>query len=334
MFNTGLLAPFLKRSQRPPHQRIVHAPEPVQLLAQPAPEMRRFSSIEEFDEFDRELRATGDRDMVHILSNSYLVPIEIDHFPSDPFSEEYMQAVLALHARISGRSNYDARTMELSPISFEEMIATPSAYQGSSEWLGNHLESYGHVIKKLDVKPGMSVVEFGCGDAEISLHLARLGCSVTVVDIEKTCIDVVREKSQRMKLSIEAVHGGFDADLGDQKFDRAFFYQSYHHAIRHRELLNHIASMLKPDGFIVFGPEPIIDPNGPWRHAVPYPWGPRFDGLSLRAMRSYGWMELGFQEAYFAEMLRRAGWSYDLQKSETNGLVFSVTAKRLAAISR
>lgn len=321
----------MMRPQAPALIPASHPAEPVATIATETvsiDQMRAFSSIEEFDEFDRELRSNGDHDMVRILSNSYLVPTEINHFPSDPFSEEYTQAVLDLHAKISGRSNYDAQTMEASPVTYDEMISTPSAYQGSGEWLGNHLESYGHVIKKLDIKPGMSVVEFGCGDAEISLHLARLGCSVTVVDIEKTCIDVVSEKARRMKLVVEAIHGGFDTDMGARKFDRAFFYQSYHHAIRHRELLDHIASMLKPGGFIVFGPEPIIDPNGPWRNAVPYPWGPRFDGLSLRAMRSYGWMELGFQEAYFEEMLRRAGWNYSLEKSEANGLVFSIVSRR------
>jgi 2-polyprenyl-3-methyl-5-hydroxy-6-metoxy-1,4-benzoquinol methylase len=28
----------------------------------------------------------------------------------------------------------------------------------------------------------MRVIEFGCGDAELSLNLARFGCDLTVVD--------------------------------------------------------------------------------------------------------------------------------------------------------
>jgi hypothetical protein len=35
---------------------------------------------------------------------------------------------------------------------------------------------------------------------------------------------------------------------------------------------------------------------------------PRLDLLSLRATRTFGWMELGFQEEYFYRLLLRGGW--------------------------
>jgi hypothetical protein len=31
---------------------------------------------------------------------------------------------------------------------------------------------------------------------------------------------------------------------------------------------------------------------------------------------------------YFKEMLRRVGWTYDFEKSDSNGLVFSIVSKR------
>ena len=290
--------------------------------------MREFHSLEEFDTFTSELNSKGDEgERVPILSNSYLVDPTLLDMPSDPFSPEYYRAVLNLHARLSARLSYDARTMEHTPLDIEATIARPAAYQKDGEWLGNFFESYGHLIKRLDVKAGFRVIEYGCGDAEISLHLARLGCNVTVVDIEPSYIDIVKEKAWRLKVPISAICGDFMTGGDLEPFDRVFFYQAFHHSLEHQRVLENLHRILKPDGLIVFGTEPVIEPDGPWKHAVPYPWGPRLDGLSLRAMRSHGWMELGFQEPYFKELLERTRWTYDKFQSSTNGLVFSITSK-------
>jgi len=294
-------------------------------------QQREFNSLEEFDAFAADLNSRGDEtERIPILSNSYLVDRTLLDMPSDPFSPEYLRAVLNVHARISGRPSYDSRTMEHTPLDVSAAIVRPAAYQNDGEWLGSYLESYGNLIRRLEVKPGMRVIEYGCGDAEISLHLARLGCSVTAIDIEPSYIDIVKEKAARFRLPISAICGDFmtGGDLGP--FDRVFFYQAFHHSLEHQLVIENMHRILKPDGFIVFGPEPIVEPDGPWKHAVPYPWGPRLDGLSLRAMRTHGWMELGFQEPYFKKLLERNGWSYEKFHSTTNGLIFSITSKRLS----
>jgi hypothetical protein len=38
---------------------------------------------------------------------------------------------------------------------------------------------------------------------------------------------------------------------------------------------------------------------------LPYPWGLRLNGESLRAIGKWGWLELGFSESYFYELLHR-----------------------------
>jgi SAM-dependent methyltransferase len=293
------------------------------------PKMRTFYSLEEFDTFVSEVNSRGDEEEhIPILANAYLIDPTLKNMPSDPFSPEYHRAVLSVHARISCRPIYDAETMEHTPLDVEATIARPAPYQNGGEWLGNYFESFGHLIKRLDVRAGMRVIEYGCGEAEISLHLARLGCDVTVVDIEPSYIEIVKEKASRLRLPINTICGDFMTGSDLEPFDRVFFYQAFHHAVEHQLAVANLHRLLKPDGFIVFGPEPVIDPKGPWKQAVPYPWGPRLDGLSLRAMRTHGWMELGFQEPYFMELLTRNGWTYDKFQSTTNGLVFSIVAKR------
>ncbi len=61
---------------------------------------------------------------------------------------------------------------------------------------------------------------------------------------------------------------------------------------------------MNDDGRIVFAGEPIVKESP----TVPFAWGCRLDGESLYVGKSFGWMELGFQESYFVELLIRKGW--------------------------
>jgi SAM-dependent methyltransferase len=292
--------------------------------------MKLFHSLAEFRDFTAGLAADGDEtERIEILSNSFLVDPVIVEMPPDPFSDAYRRAVLDIHARISGRLCYDATTMEHTPLDVARFVARPAAYQYDSQWLGNYLESFGHIIKKLDVRPGMRVIEFGCGDAELSLHLARFGCDVTVVDIEPDYLEIVRRKAERMEVPIHTVRGDFTDGVDLEPFDRIFFYQAFHHSLEHQQAIANYARMLRADGFLVFGAEPVIDPAGPWGRAVPYPWGPRLDGLSLRAMQTHGWMELGFQKPYFEALLARHGLNCEQETSPVNSLASSIVARRV-----
>jgi hypothetical protein len=67
------------------------------------------------------------------------------------------------------------------------------------------------------------------------------------------------------------------------------------------QLLRNLQSLVKDDGFIIFGGEPITD-------CLPYPWGIRTDGISVWSIRRHGWLELGFQPGYFADVLAKTGW--------------------------
>jgi len=44
---------------------------------------------------------------------------------------------------------------------------------------------------------------------------------------------------------------------------------------------------------------------------LPYPWGLRLDGEAIRAIAEFGWMELGYSEDYFVELLARCGYSVE-----------------------
>lgn len=293
--------------------------------------MRLFQSLEEFRDFTAGLTGRGDdSERIEVLSNSFLVDPVIVEMPADPFSEAYRRAVLDIHARISGRPCYDATTMEHAPLDVARIVARPGPGQRDSQWLGNYLESFGRLIRKLDVRPGMRVIEFGCGEAELSLHLARFGCDVTVVDIDPDHLELVRRKAARMDVPIRTVTGDFTDGVGLGPFDRIFFYQAFHRSLEHQRAIVNYARMLRAEGFLVFGAEPVIDPGGPWGRAVPYPWGPRLDGLSLLAMQTHGSMELGFRKPYVAQLLARHGLTCEAESS-ADTLAASIVARRAVA---
>lgn len=257
----------------------------------------------------------------HALSSANL------NFPKDPFSPEYLESVKSLHRLLSGRV-YCANEHEKTPMHVHERILKPAPFENDGNFLGNYLEAFGQIIQTMDVRPGSRVIEYGTGDGQIALFLARLGCDVTVVDIEQDYLDVVAGQAERLGCEINTVLGDFFSgdDLG--LFDRVFFFQAFHHCLEHVAHLEHLYKIVDHNGFVVFAGEPIISPAGPWKLAVPYPWGPRLDGVSLRAIHVHGWMELGFQEPYFREALKRTGWSCE-KKETSNGLATSFIARKI-----
>jgi len=80
-----------------------------------------------------------------------------------------------------------------------------------------------------------------------------------------------------------------------------------------------LADMLTPDGSIYFAGEPIVPAGDYYEDSVPYMWGPRLDGLSLRAMREHGWCELGFREQYFVHLLMKNGFTVRKEINHQNG---------------
>jgi hypothetical protein len=66
-------------------------------------------------------------------------------------------------------------------------------------------------------------------------------------------------------------------------------------------MLRRLHDIVRPGGVVLFASEPVQN--------LDYPWGPRLDGLSVWSSRTYGWLELGFDRAYFDRALARTGWS-------------------------
>jgi len=219
--------------------------------------------------------------------------------PADPFSEAYGAWVWGLYHRVSGRSEYSVAN-EASPFDLDEALVAPYPYStGSPTVVGEELVARGFIVATLGLTPPARVVEFGSGWGNLTVDLASMGFDVTAVEVEERFCTLAERRNRRPN-KLTVVRSGMLDFVTAEPFDAALFYESFHHCADHMEMLRRLREIVRPTGRVVWAGEPV----GP----LGYPWGLRLDGYSLWSTRTYGWLELGFEERYFAEALTRTGW--------------------------
>jgi SAM-dependent methyltransferase len=244
--------------------------------------------------------------------------------PVDPFSPEYTEFQMALYRRISGKgytpqnekTKFDVAKADRRPFPY---------YTGSCRTAGFFTMGVGFLLHCLNLPPGARVLEFGAGWGNTTMAMAMLGLDVTAVDIEPDFCDLLRLRARRHEVDVTVVNEDFLwAETVQEPFDAVVFFECFHHCADHRRLLAALDHAVKPGGRVYFGAEPILSD-------FPLPWGLRMDGESLWAIRNNGWMELGFNEAYFREALIRAGWTADKHVYPDIGWAAVWEARRLDA---
>lgn len=225
----------------------------------------------------------------------------------DPFSADYRKLCEALYLRIAQRAVYDPSLDEKSGLGEAPDVwrgVTPFAFR-SSRFVAEFLASWAAIFDALEMSEGQSILEYGPGSGQILLMLARSGMASYGVDIDQDSLDVVRRQSDAMNLAVALDRAEFGGGFDGRRFDRILFYEAFHHALKFETLLLGLHDRLNPGGKLLLAGEPIVAVG---ESSVPYPWGPRMDGLSLYCIRRRGWMELGFQADFFVSLMMRCGW--------------------------
>ncbi|HTH62770.1 MAG TPA: class I SAM-dependent methyltransferase [Paraburkholderia sp.] len=262
------------------------------------------------------LKLTDLQEQMTALSRFYY-RVEPSRFEKlDPFGASYKERVLGVYGEISRNSTYDAAVMEKNDALDDVDISTcPFPYRfKDSRSVGEHLMCYGWILRVLDVRNGADTLEYGAGEGQLAMHLARMGCNVHAIDIEPRFLEAIRKQCDAIGIQIQMRTGKFGDGFDGKKFDRVMFFEAFHHCFEHLDALMRIRELLKPEGFISFSGEPIMPDNSPDLEVLPYPWGLRLDGESVRSIAEFGWMELGYSEGYFVELLARAGYSTEVMR--------------------
>jgi SAM-dependent methyltransferase len=264
--------------------------------------MQVLNSIAELDEklaeCDRAAEISDDA-MRNVFAGFRMAPPA--DLPCEPLSEEYSRYQLSLYQKLAGKS-YQVEN-EATVFDVEAAVRRPFPYcTGGLATTADQYSAIGALLRRLEVKPGARILEFGPGWGNTTLALALLGFQVTAVDIEPRFCELVERRAALHGVTVDVVNADFTwAEQVSEPFEAAIFFECFHHSTDHRQLLRTLRSALIPDGRVLFGGEPISSD-------FPMPWGLRMDGQSLWSIRKHGWFELGFNEAYFIDALASEGW--------------------------
>ena len=257
-------------------------------------------TLEELDKSIAEADVPG-ADRGRLISSIMYKPDTSGLQYKDPFSSQYAQSVHEIYRSLWG-GNYDVGD-EANILGFD--VREPSPYDSHHPSLiCTHLGSIVTVIRDIGKLPPARVLDLGFGHGDTSLLLARCGFEVDAVDVNAKFVANLAHWAERLHVEqrIHITNQPFDT-LGklEHQYDVVLFFEAFHHSLGHGALIETLSGKLKDGGVMIFAGEPIYD-------YFPLPWGLRHgEGLATYCIRKFGWMELGFNTAYFLELLERNG---------------------------
>ena len=282
--------------------------------------------LEAIDAFLHGLEQARDDDHLRDMFSQFSANYDLN-VPQDPFSQAYRDQQFALYKHLTGRDY--AITHEKSEFDVAHHAIHPFPFcHGSAATVGNQLLAIGFLIKVMNLPKGAKILEFGPGWGNTTLLLAKMGYQVNAIDIEPNFVELIKTRARMEQIELTCLQGDFSSITHLQdKFDAILFFECFHHAQDHLALMRDCHHVLKEEGLICFGAEPISAD-------FPLPWGLRMDGESLWAIRKNGWLELGFNIDYFHAALRQTGWIGQEHRGHDGLWSHAIIAKRASQFAK
>jgi 2-polyprenyl-3-methyl-5-hydroxy-6-metoxy-1,4-benzoquinol methylase len=162
------------------------------------------------------------------------------------------------------------------------------------------LIDFAYVLELLELQPGSTMVELGCGSGWMTRFAARHGIRAEGYDISPEMIQIARELAGEEGLDVHFEVGDMeDLDLG-RRFDTCVIYQALHHTPRADLVLRAAHRALVPGGRLL-----LSEPN--WKH--------RFEGK--QAAGEYGVTDLGYTPRTLKRLLRKQGF-WEIRRFHNN----------------
>jgi len=118
------------------------------------------------------------------------------------------------------------------------------------------------------LKPGMTILELGCGTGSFTGELARSGADVIAIDVSPELLEIARANWSAPNVRYE-IQNAYALTYSDATFDSIVGSSILHH-LEIEEALREIYRVLKPGGTIYFtepnmmNPQIAIQKNVPW----------------------------------------------------------------------
>ena len=107
------------------------------------------------------------------------------------------------------------------------------------------------IWQRLELEPGMEVLDLACGHGRITNRLAQRGCLMTGLDSSEFFLQLARQDAQDREVSVEYVHGDMRDLPWSGRFDRIINWFSafgYFDDEENQRVLAQAAAALKPGG--------------------------------------------------------------------------------------
>src|SRR6185369_6877078 len=106
-------------------------------------------------------------------------------------------------------------------------------------------------IKRLDLEPGMKVLDVACGTGNLAIPAARLGATVTGVDIAANSVEQARQNAKAEGLNAKFDEGDAEAlPYDDASFDAVVTMFGAMFAPRPELVASELKRVCRPGGFI------------------------------------------------------------------------------------
>jgi len=114
-----------------------------------------------------------------------------------------------------------------------------------------------NILKEVGIKPGFSVLDFGCGPGSYITPLAELvgeSGKIYALDIHPLAIQRVKNIASKKRLAnLETILSDCQTGLPDNTLDAVLLYDAFHHLSDSNGVLQELHRVLKPDGILSFG---------------------------------------------------------------------------------
>ena len=118
------------------------------------------------------------------------------------------------------------------------------------------------------LKPGMSVLELGCGTGSFTRELARSGADVVAIDVSPELLEIATATSSAPNIQYE-IQNAYTLSYSEGVFDSVIGSSILHH-LEVEKALRNVYRVLKPEGTIYFtepnmlNPQIALQKNVPW----------------------------------------------------------------------
>ncbi|MGD8520735.1 MAG: class I SAM-dependent methyltransferase [Desulfobacterales bacterium] len=120
-----------------------------------------------------------------------------------------------------------------------------------------------NVLNEAGIKPGNSVLDYGCGPGSYILPLSSLvekGGKIFALDIHPLAIKSAEDISTKNRLdNVKTILSDCETGLPDQSIDVVLLYDTYHDLSNPDEALQEINRILKPEGILSFSDHHMTD---------------------------------------------------------------------------